>query len=161
MRFHEILNHKDASINFSFLSWQSKKFYFFMVHCKPKPCIAHRELPVSQFPQGKTCFHYREPLFSLQGPCFHYRDFPVNPCTSLLGIAVCLSHSMSSSCGISTKEIWAAFFQQTFRAESKWFWAASPTATVQVNTQNIKPDILSLIFSSWDSLYAKNENYQT
>ena len=58
------------------------------LHCKPKPCIAHRELPVSQFPQGKTCFHYREPLFSLQGPCFHYRDFFVNPCTSLLGIAV-------------------------------------------------------------------------
>ena len=44
--------------------------------------------PVSQFSQGKPCFHYREPLFSLQGPCFHYRDFPVNPCTSLLGIAV-------------------------------------------------------------------------
>ena len=44
--------------------------------------------PVSQFPQGKPCFHYREPLFSLQGPCFHYRDFPVNPCTSLLRIAV-------------------------------------------------------------------------
>ena len=60
----------------------------FILHCKPKPCIAHRELPVSQFPQGKTCFHYREPLFSLQGPCFYYRDFPVNPCTSLLGIAV-------------------------------------------------------------------------
>ena len=57
-------------------------------HCKPKPCKAYRELPVSQFSQGKTCFHYREPLFSLQGPCFHYRDFPVNPCTSLLGIAV-------------------------------------------------------------------------
>ena len=36
--------------------------------------------------QGKTCFHYREPLFSLQGPCIHYREFPVristqgNPC---------------------------------------------------------------------------------
>ena len=57
-------------------------------HCKPKPCKAYRELPVSQFSQGKTCFHYREPLFSLQGPCFHYRDFPANPCTSLLGIAV-------------------------------------------------------------------------
>jgi hypothetical protein len=24
----------------------------------------------------------------LQGPCFHYRDFPVNPCSSLIGIAV-------------------------------------------------------------------------
>ena len=57
-------------------------------HCKPKPCKTYRELPVSQFSQGKTCFHYREPLISLQGPCFHYRDFPVNPCTSLLGIAV-------------------------------------------------------------------------
>ena len=32
----------------------------------------------SQFPQGKPCFLYREPLFSLQGPCFHYMDFPVN-----------------------------------------------------------------------------------
>ena len=31
----------------------------------------------SFFSQGKTCFHYRKPLFSLQGPCFHYRDFPV------------------------------------------------------------------------------------
>ena len=34
-----------------------------------------------------TCFHYREPLFSLQGPCIHYREFPVrkstqgNPCS--------------------------------------------------------------------------------
>ena len=36
-------------------------------HCKPKPCKAYRELPVSQFSQGKTCFHYRE-------PCSHYRD---------------------------------------------------------------------------------------
>ena len=41
----------------------------------------------SKFSQGKTCFHYREPLFSLQGPCIHYRDFPVrittqgNPCS--------------------------------------------------------------------------------
>ena len=32
------------------------------IHCKPKPCKAHRELPVSQFSQGKTCFHYREPV---------------------------------------------------------------------------------------------------
>ena len=40
-----------------------------------------RELPVSQFSQGKACFLFREPLFSLQGAFFHYRDFPVNPCT--------------------------------------------------------------------------------
>ena len=55
--------------------------------CKPKPCKAYMELPVRQFSQGKTCFHYREPLFSLQGSCIHYRDFPVrittqgNPCS--------------------------------------------------------------------------------
>ena len=71
------------------------------VHCKPKPCIAHRKLPVSQFPQEKTCFHYRGPLFSLEGPCFHYRDFPVNPCTSLLltvlGIAVFLAPKQALS----------------------------------------------------------------
>jgi hypothetical protein len=60
----------------------------YFLHCKPKPCKAYKELPVSQFSQGKTCFHYREPLFSLQGPYFHYRDFPY---TSLLGIAVFLS----------------------------------------------------------------------
>ena len=47
------------------------------IHCKPKPCKAHRELPVSQFPQENICFHYRESLFSLQGSCIHYRDFPV------------------------------------------------------------------------------------
>ena len=80
------------------LASQAKKVYMengtllkvrkFQMHCKPKPCKAYRELPVSQFSQGKTCFHYREPLFSLQGPCFHYKDFPVNPYTSLLGIAV-------------------------------------------------------------------------
>ena len=70
-------------------------------------------------------------------------------------------HSMSSSCRTSTKEIWAAFFRQTFQAESEWFWAASSTATVQVNREKVKYNILSLIFNSWNSLYAKNENYQT
>ncbi len=54
------------------------------LHYKPKPCKAYRELHVSQFRQGTPCFHNREPLFSMQGPCFHYRDFPVNLCTSLL-----------------------------------------------------------------------------
>ena len=29
------------------------------------------------FSQGKTCFHNRGTLFSLLGPCFRYRDFPV------------------------------------------------------------------------------------
>ena len=38
--------------------------------------------------KSPSCFHYREPLSLLQGHCFHYRYFLVNPCTSLLGIAV-------------------------------------------------------------------------
>ena len=70
-------------------------------------------------------------------------------------------HSMSSSCEFSTKEIRAAFFGQTFWAELEWFRAAFSTATVQLNVDNVKPDILSLIFSSWNSLFAKNENYKT
>ena len=46
-----------------------------------------RGFPVKFSTQGKTCFHYREPMFSLQGPCIHYREFPVrittqgNPCS--------------------------------------------------------------------------------
>ena len=40
------------------------------VHCKPKPCKAYRELPVSQFSQGKTCFHYREPCSHCRDPAF-------------------------------------------------------------------------------------------
>ena len=62
-------------------------------------------------------------------------------------------HSMSPSCRTSTKEIWAAFFRQTFLAKLQWFWAASSTATVQVNAEKVKPDILLLIFSSWNRLY--------
>ena len=71
-----------------------------------------------------------------------------------LTLFLCQTHRMSSSCEFSTKEIWAAFFWQTFWAELEWFWAAFFTATVQVNTENVKPNILSLIFSSWNSLYA-------
>ena len=48
--------------------------------------------PISQFSQGKTFFHYMEPLLSLQGPCFHYRDFPLNPCT----VRDCSVQSVSS-----------------------------------------------------------------
>ena len=36
-------------------------------HCKPKPCKIYRELPLSQFSQEQTFFHYRE-------PCSHCRD---------------------------------------------------------------------------------------
>ena len=52
------------------------------VHCTPKPCKAYRELPVSQFSQGITCFHYRK-------PCSHCKDpvlitgTPVLPYTGL------------------------------------------------------------------------------
>ena len=51
-------------------------------------------------------------------------------------------HSRSSSCDNSAKEIWAAFFLQTLWAESEWFWAAFPAASVQVNMNNVKPNIL-------------------
>ena len=62
--------------------------YTVEVHYKPKPCKAHRKLPVSQLPQGKTCFHYREPLFSKQDPCFYYGHFPVNLCTCVRDCSV-------------------------------------------------------------------------
>ena len=67
-------------------------------------------------------------------------------------ISVTSKHNMSSSCGTCTKEIWAAFFRQTIWAGLEWFLAASPTATVQVSTEKVKPNILSLIFCSWKSL---------
>ena len=70
----ELSFHSLSHVNFP----EKLNVIFFLVvtniHCK---------LPVSQFPQGKTCSHYRGTLFSLQGPCFHYRDFPVFPCTYL------------------------------------------------------------------------------
>ena len=54
----------------------------------------NRVFPVKLFSQGETCFHYREPLYSLQGPCFHYRDFSVRktshrkPCFQIQGIGL-------------------------------------------------------------------------
>ena len=36
----------------------------------------NRVFPVKFSTQGKTCFHYREPLFSLQGPLFWLQGFP-------------------------------------------------------------------------------------
>ena len=80
---------------------------------------------------------------------------------TLLLYYILFYHSRSSSCDYSKMEIWAASLWQTLRAESEWFWAAFSTASVQVNMENVKPNILSLIFSSWNSLYAKNENYKT
>ena len=35
----------------------------------------NRVFPVKFSTQGKTCFHYREPLFSLQGPLFSLQGF--------------------------------------------------------------------------------------
>ena len=66
----------------------------------------------SKFSQGKTCVHYREALFSLQGPCIHhrescihYREFPVrittqgNPC----------NHYREWVCSVGYSEkLWAA-----------------------------------------------------
>ena len=36
----------------------------------------NRVFPEKFSTQGKTCFHYREPLFSLQGPLFSLQGFP-------------------------------------------------------------------------------------
>ena len=36
----------------------------------------NRVFPVKFSTQGKTCFHYRELLFSLQGPLFSLQGFP-------------------------------------------------------------------------------------
>ena len=36
----------------------------------------NRAFPVKFSTQGKTCFHNREPLFSLQGPLFSLQGFP-------------------------------------------------------------------------------------
>ena len=50
------------------------------VHCNPVQGQYRARTGLSlcsKFSQGKTCFHYREPLFSLQGSFIHYRDFPV------------------------------------------------------------------------------------
>ena len=60
------------------------------IHCNP----LQGQYRVEFTTQGKPCSHYREPLFSLQGPCIHhrescihYREFPVrittqgNPCS--------------------------------------------------------------------------------
>ena len=37
---------------------------------------------------GNSLFSIQGSLFSLQEPCFHYRDFPAKLCTSLYMIAV-------------------------------------------------------------------------
>ncbi len=58
------------------LEYINRRFLFaesipiLLIHCKPKPFKAYRELPVSRIPQGNPYFHYREPLFSLQVPVF-------------------------------------------------------------------------------------------
>ena len=56
------------------------------VLCKPKPCKAYRELSLSQFSQGKPCFHYREPCSHCRDPVFITGislQNPVLPCTGL------------------------------------------------------------------------------
>merc|ERR1711971_1472468 len=79
-----------------------------MLHCNP----LQGQYRVEFTTQGKPCSHYREPLFSLQGPCIHhrescihYREFPVrittqgNPC----------NHYREWVCSVHTSEIRAYF----------------------------------------------------
>ena len=118
--------------------------FFLCIHCKPKPCKAHREFPVSQFPQGETCFHYREPLISLQGPCFHYRDFPVNPCTSLLGIAVYYQHIQSPykkvlRCGLLWNKQYRIWIGLAQRDSLKFMnWGITPTRPHSISGLSLK-----------------------
>ena len=72
-------------------------------HCKPKPCKAYRELPVSQFSQGKTCFHYREPCSHCRDPVFITGislQNPVLPCTGLQYISNLMISVMPCNQGI-------------------------------------------------------------
>ena len=75
------------------------------LHCNP----LQGQYRVEFTTQGKPCSHYREPLFSLQGPCIHhrescihYREFPVrittqgNPCNHYREW-VCSEHDMLSA----------------------------------------------------------------
>ena len=57
------------------VSTEELKWDQFAAALQTQTLYSLQEISVSQFPQGKTCFYYR--------------DFPVIPCTSLYGIAVC------------------------------------------------------------------------
>ena len=72
-QFHQKIDGRDVS------NWPSACFVSLQT-ANPNS-KAHRELPVSQFSQGKPCFHYREPLFSLQDPC-KALYFPVRDCSA-------------------------------------------------------------------------------
>ena len=64
-----------------FLVYFDPTMYFLrQTHCKPKPCKFI--LP------GKNLFSLQGTPVLIAGSFFYYRDFPVNPCTSLLRIAV-------------------------------------------------------------------------
>ena len=79
------------------------------LHCKPKPCIAHRELPVSQFHRenpafitGEPCSHCRVPVF-ITGISLY---FPVLTCKGLQ----CISYTLlvqSLSSWLAKRLVWA------------------------------------------------------
>ena len=101
-----------------------------------------RVFPVKFFSQGKTCFHYREPIFSLQGPCFHYRDFPVIPCASLYRNAV---DNILSPDGRLKLRSWAQFIKHAWhsaflRAQimTRWDSSFSLLSKIQAWRNNFK-----------------------
>ena len=79
------------------------------------PCNENRVFPVKFSTQGKTFFHYREPLFSLQGPLFSLQGFP---CEKTSQGKPCFHYrewvssvfSLSISEGIRVKYIYLASF---------------------------------------------------
>ena len=75
----------EGSLNQGINSWRVCKVKNIIFQDEPNIatniyCTANPS-PVSQFSQGKTCFHCREPLFSLQGFPYKPLYFPVRDCS--------------------------------------------------------------------------------
>jgi hypothetical protein len=65
-----------------------KKLPVEFITANPNPVIDLQGVPCKSILTGKNLFSLQGTLFSLQGSCCHYRDFPAKPCTSLYGFAV-------------------------------------------------------------------------
>ena len=82
-----MLSHINATLETIHILRQHNFWAF--LHCKPKPCKAYRELPVSQFSQGKPCFHYREPCSHCRDPVFITEISLGNPVLPCMGLQCC------------------------------------------------------------------------
>ena len=73
--------------------WNYAMIILCRVHCNPVQG-ENRVFPVKFSTQGKTCFNYREPLFSLQGPLFSLQGFPCEKTSRGMGLQ-CMSFLIS------------------------------------------------------------------